>query len=152
MLLTRRALLLLLLTAPLLALGTVELLMLDVAIGYLVLVVVMILADRALSPKPAQFTLARRNDPRLSLGAENRVVVRVENNSRRTVRAIARDEFPPQFRADRILLTSPSPQEQANDMVLKPRVPVELIYHVNPPRRGDYGFGDLNLRWWGFWG
>lgn len=152
MLLTRRALLLLLFTAPLIALGTVESLMVEVAIGYLVLVIAMILVDRALTPKPAQFTLTRTNDPRLSLGAENRIIVRVENNSPRTVRATARDEFPPQFRADRLLLDSPSPQDKIIGFILKPRVPVELVYHVNPPRRGDYKFGDLNLRWWGVLG
>lgn len=152
MLITRRALLLLLLTAPLLAMGTVESRMLYVALGYLVLVVAMIAADRALSPQPAQFTLTRTNDARLSLGAANRVVVRVENTSARTVRAVARDEYPPQFRSDRILLDSPAPAEKAGFLTLKPRVPVELTYHLTPPRRGDYKFGDLNLRWWGVLG
>lgn len=158
MLLTRRALLLLLLTAPLLALGTVAPLMIYVALGYLLLVVAMVFADRALSPKQNQFTLTRHNDSRLSLGANNRVVVRVTNNSSRTVRAIARDEFPPQFRADRILLDAdaqefPSfPSVPSSPFTLKPRVPINLVYHLNPPRRGDYQFGDLNLRWWGVLG
>lgn len=158
MLLTRRALILLLFTAPLLALGTVAPPMIYLALGYLLLVVAMILLDRALSPKPPHFALARQNDARLSLGAENRVVVRVTNNSPRTVRAIARDEFPPQFRADKILLeagaqTFPSfPLVPSSPFTLKPRAPVELVYHINPPRRGDYQFGDLNLRWWGVLG
>ena len=158
MLLTRRALLLLLLTAPLLALGTVAPLMIYVALGYLLLVVAMVFADRALSPKPNQFTLTRHNDSRLSLGANNRVVVRVTNNSSRTVRAIARDEFPPQFRASKILLDSSAqesvqvPSVPSFPFLLKPRVPINLVYHLNPPRRGDYQFGDLNLRWWGVLG
>ncbi len=155
MLLTPRALLLLLFTAPLLALGALAPLMVYVGIGYLLLVVAMIAADRALSPKPQQFTLTRQNDARLSLGAENRVVVRVENNSRRAVRAMARDEFPPQFRADKIFLDARAQQHEnarAIPFLFKPRIPVELLYHVNPPRRGDYQFGDLNLRWWGVLG
>ncbi len=158
MLLTRRALLLLLLTAPLLALGTVAPLMIYVALGYLLLVVAMVFADRALSPKPNQFSLTRHNDSRLSLGANNRVVVRVTNNSSRTVRAIARDEFPPQFRASKILLDSSAqelvqvPSVPSFPFLLKPRVPINLVYHLNPPRRGDYEFGDLNLRWWGVLG
>ncbi len=152
MLITRRALLLLLFTAPLLALGTLAPLMVYFALAYLFLVLAMIFADRALSPQPKQFTLTRHNESRLSLGAENRVVVRVTNHSSRTVRAIARDEFPPQFRANRILLDSPSAQEKGDTVKLSPRVPVELAYYVNPPCRGDYKFGDLNLRWWGVLG
>lgn len=152
MLLTRRALLLLLLTAPLLALGTLESAFLYVALAYLGLVVAMLFADRALSPQPADWKMARRNDARLSLGAENRVLVYVENFSRRTVHAIARDEFPPQFRADRVLLDSPAPSVKSASVIFKPRVPLELVYHLTPPRRGDYQFGDLNLRWWGVLG
>ncbi len=129
--------------------------MIYVALGYFLLVGVMIFADRALSPKQSQFTVTRHNDSRLSLGANNRVVVRVTNNSARSVRAITRDEFPPQFRADKILLDSSAlqvPSLPAAPFLLKPRAPVELIYHLNPPRRGDYQFGDLNLRWWGVLG
>jgi uncharacterized protein (DUF58 family) len=29
---------------------------------------------------------------------------------------------------------------------------VTLVYSVRPPRRGDYAFGDLNLRWTSAWG
>jgi uncharacterized protein (DUF58 family) len=174
MLLTPRALLLLLFTAPLLALGTIQPVMVYVAIAYLLLVISMIITDRVLTPKPTQFTLTRHNDSRLSLGAENRIAVRVTNHSRRTVRAIARDEFPPQFRSDKLLLDAHSAETQVasfpqavfstavpsastsfsplRPFTLQPRVPLTLLYHVNPPRRGDYRFGDLNLRWWGILG
>lgn len=203
MLLTRRAFFLLLLTALFLVAATFESAFLYVALAYVVLLFTMVLFDRQLTPRPNQFTLSRVNDPRLSLGAENRIVVRVENRGTRAVRAIARDEFPVQFHADRNLLTStppsgdgaaargsplpmggglgdvvsygettsrPSPKF-ATTMVLRddasrvrvsggegvrvslrPRETVELVYHVRPPRRGDYAFGDLNLRWWGVLG
>jgi uncharacterized protein (DUF58 family) len=159
MLLTRRAFLLLLFTAPLLALGTVQPLMVYVALGYLLLVVAMVFADRSLSPKPNQFTLTRENDSRLSLGAENRVVVRIANNSPRIVRAIARDEFPPAFRSTHLLLDEsnqggdrPNRVPGSAPFVVPARRTIELVYHINPPRRGDYQFGDLNLRWWGVLG
>lgn len=167
MLLTRRALFLLLLTALLFALGTLEPLLVYVAIGYLALVLMMIFIDRAMTPKADEFDVTRANDARLSLGAENRVVIRVENKSKYTVRAIVRDEFPPDFLADKILLTAaavesplvpslPSfplfPSFPSYAITLKPRVPVALAYHVRPPRRGDYAFGDTNLRWTGVLG
>lgn len=159
MLLTRRAFVLLLLTAPLLALGTVQSLLVYVGVGYLLLVVGMIFVDRAVTPKPNQFTLTRVNDSRLSLGAENRISVRVRNSSPRTVRAIARDEFPALFRSTNVILDAsartdvlhlaPSHHEP---FTVPPFQSVELAYHVNPPRRGDYQFGNLNLRWWGVLG
>ncbi len=170
MFLTRRALFLLLLTALLLALATLEALLVYVALGYLALVGAMIFLDRALTPKPRDFHITRSNDARLSLGAENRVVIEIENTSKRTVRAVARDEYPPEFRADKIVLnsaaleSSPVPSVRLSPIAsrasstpsipftLKPRVPIALVYHVRPPRRGDYTFGDTNLRWWGVLG
>ena len=79
MLLTRRALILLLLTALLLALGTVEFVMVYVALAYFGLVAAMIVIDRSVTPKPDVFEVSRQNDSRLSLGANNRVIVRVTN-------------------------------------------------------------------------
>jgi uncharacterized protein (DUF58 family) len=143
MLLTRRTLFLLLLNALLLAGGTFAPALIYLAVVYIGIVIVMILADRRLTPAPNDFELARINEPRLSLGAENLVVVRVTNRGHRTVRAIVRDEYPVQFRADQIIL---------GEARLPPREPIELRYHVRPPRRGDYRFGDLNLRWWGVLG
>lgn len=162
MLLSRRALLFLLLTTPLLALGTFAPVMLYVAIAYLTLVVAMITADRLLSPQPRDFSVTRQNDSRLSLGAENRIVIAVTNSSRRTVRLVARDEYPPEFRSDVIILNanhlvahgeSSQPKSSGErPATVRPRETIQLAYHVNPPRRGDYRFGDLNLRWWGILG
>ena len=152
LLLTRRALLLILLTALLLALGTLEPLFVYLALAYLFLVIGMLLIDRALTPEPSAFYIQRENDARLSLGANNRVLLHIENRGTRTVRAIARDEPPPEFRADRVLLTSPTPEAASKNFSLAPRVPVALGYHVRPPRRGDYAFGDTNLRWTGVLG
>lgn len=162
MLLTRRALLLLLLTTPLLALGTFAPAMLYVAIGYLALVVAMVAADRFLSPQARDFSMSRQNDSRLSLGAENRIVISVMNSSRRTVRLVARDEYPPEFRSGVIILNadalvapgeSPHPKSSGErPATVRPRETIQLAYYVNPPRRGDYRFGDLNLRWWGILG
>ncbi len=161
MLLTRRAFFLLLLTGLLLALATFQLFFLYIGIGYLFFIIAMIVIDRALTPNPDAFTLTRTNDPRLSLGAENLVTVRVENRGTRAVRAIVRDEYPSEFRADRVFLdTSANTAIEATErkklvgvpVRLARRVPLALTYHVRPPHRGDYSFGDLNLRWWGVLG
>lgn len=166
MLLTRRSLFLILLTALLLALGALDAWMVYAAIAYFALVVAMIFIDHRLTPKANDFEITRENDARLSLGANNRVMIHVENRAARTVRAILRDEYPPEFRADQVLLdtntkvpavssvpSSPfSRRSFTSYLALKPRAPVELVYHVRPPHRGDYLFGDTNMRWVGVLG
>ncbi len=187
MLLTRRSLLLLLLATLLLVGATFVSDLLLVTVVYLALVITMILIDRRVTPTAKEFELVRINDQRLSLGAENLIIVRVTNRSRRAVRVLARDEYPVQFRADKIVLGDEENGRQGlvmdgwrlqignrkrhfetkkqwpmtNDsfenskslpQLVKPRKTIDLRYHVRPPRRGDYRFGDLNLRWWGVLG
>jgi uncharacterized protein (DUF58 family) len=166
MLLTRRSLVLLLLAAVLLAGATFEPLLLYVAATYLSLVLVMILTDWRISPRPPEFEVARENDQRLSLGAENLVSVHVSLRGRRSTSLLVRDEYPVEFSADRTILgdsesavtSAPAqPNKPAHGKSparlaarrIKPRESTVFQYHVRPPRRGDYRFGDLNLRWRG---
>lgn len=146
MLLTRRTFFLLLLNALILAGATFAPALMYLAVVYVCVILGMILIDRQITPALKDFELTRTNDPRLSLGAENLVIVRVTNRGRRAVRAIVRDEFPVQFHADQTILNDARPS------LLAPRAQVELRYHIRPPRRGDYRFGDLNLRWRGVLG
>ncbi|MBI5650822.1 MAG: DUF58 domain-containing protein [Chloroflexi bacterium] len=143
MLLTRRAFFLFLLNVPLLAGAIIAPALLYLAGVYFFLILGMIFADRVITPAPKEFDLARINDSRLSLGAENLVVIRVTNRSRRAARVIVRDEFPAQFIADQLVL---------REQKIAPRATGEFRYHIRPPRRGDYRFGDLNLRWRGILG
>ncbi|MBI5878025.1 MAG: DUF58 domain-containing protein [Chloroflexi bacterium] len=169
MLFTRRALFLLLLDAVLLAGATFEPLLLDLAVAYLLVVLAMVLADRWLTPAPRDFALERIHDQRLSLGASNLVVVRVTHHGRRAVRVLLRDEPPVQFRSDAVYLGEERARKRLAisrrgvrlalsreiDVVparLDPRATREFRYHVRPPRRGDYRFGDLNIRWHGVLG
>jgi uncharacterized protein (DUF58 family) len=160
MLLTPRALLLLLLAAPLLAGATSAPALFLITAVYLSIVVLTILVDRRLAPAPNDFALLRVNEPRMSLGAENLVIVRVTNRSRRAVRVVVRDEYPVQFDADRIILAQEHEKgdsrfrwfRSTQGSSVAPLASIELRYHVRPPRRGDYRFGDLNLRWWGVLG
>ncbi len=169
MLLTRRTLFLLLLDALLLAGATFEPLMVYLAIAYLFVVLAMILVDRRVTPHTHDFELTRLNDQRLSLGADNLVAVRVANRSPRRARVIVRDEYPVQFKADKLFLgedsddhfrflifdfrlTSQTEIKNLKSKIINPREAVEFRYHVRPPRRGDYRFGDVNMRWWGVLG
>jgi uncharacterized protein (DUF58 family) len=96
--------------------------------------------DRRSAGTIEQFRIEREHDQKLSLGAENRIVVRVESRAPRTITMTVRDEPPiPFFGAEAAIQKA----------VIPPREKVELEYIVRPPQRGDYTFGDLNVRWVG---
>lgn len=137
MLLTRRSLLLLLFAAVPIALSALAQTLLYVALAYIALVGVMLGIDALISPRPRDFELTRRCDNRLSLGAMNRIEIDVRSLSRLRVPVWVRDEPPAIFTVDAVVLPA----------TLAPRAQVTVSYHARPPRRGDYEFGDLNLRW-----
>ena len=137
MFLTRRSLLLLLFATVLIALSALAQTLLYVALAYIALVGVMLATDVLVSPRPRDFELTRRCDTKLSLGAMNRIEVDVRNLSRRRVQAWVRDEPPTIFTVDAVVLP----------VVLPPRELATVSYHARPPRRGDYEFANLNLRW-----
>ncbi len=81
MLPTTRALLLLLITVPLLALGTWFPFMQWVAWAYALLILAMIYTDWRMAGKITQFDLIRAHDTKLSLGAENPIRLSLRNRS-----------------------------------------------------------------------
>jgi len=143
MLLTRRALTLLLITAVILA-GTTFVPALGLVAALFGLGVAgLIIADYRLALKPDDFSPTRTHDARLSLGADNPVTITVDvrqphTNARQTRWMAVRDEYPPEFAATNI----------AHD----PSSAWVFRYTVRPPRRGDFRFGDVNLRWLGRFG
>lgn len=97
-------------------------------------------ADWRLTPAPRDWSAKRIHDDRLSLATENPIEIDV-----RLARAVAptrlwlRDEPPPSFgmeASDRVLTGT-----------MTPATTRRFRYMVRPPRRGDYHFGDLWLRW-----
>jgi uncharacterized protein (DUF58 family) len=139
---TRRCLILLLLAAVPIAASAFVPWLLYAGVGYGALMLGLVLADYALSPRPGEFELGRQHDTRLSLGAWNPIRIRVRSTARRPARVAVRDEAPVTFALDAERL----------EAEVRPRETRELVYHARPPRRGDYQFGDLNLRWRGVLG
>ncbi len=146
---TRRTLYLLLIVAPILALASILPGVLWLVVGYFAFVLLLFVADFALSPKPGQFRLRRENDAKLSLGADNviRIMVRrvegsVSGVSARPVPFVARDEPPAEYIINQMFLPdSVHPGEE-----------VESSYTARPTRRGDYNFGGCYLRYTGVLG
>jgi uncharacterized protein (DUF58 family) len=137
MLPTFRALLLILIAAPLMALGAWIPFMEWVAWGYVLFILALIYMDWRLAGDIKQFELTREHDNKLSLGAENPIRVSLRNRSWRRVSFTVRDEAPEQFKIE----------TRTMEGQVTPRGIWERIYHVRPLRRGDYHFGDLSLRW-----
>ncbi len=110
------------------------------ALAWLLFLAALLLADWRLSPQAADWTLTRDHDERLSLAAQNSIVITVLlRRGRRPLRFWVRDEPPSTFRhrmEDQLLSATARPQEA-----------VQIEYSLYPPRRGDYRFGDLHLRW-----
>ncbi len=137
--LTTRGLLLLLLTAPILALATWLPLLAWVALAYFVLALLVLGLDYSLAQPVSRFEVRRIHDNRLSLGAENLIQVVVRNRGLRTAVFWVRDEPPEAFEIEQRILTGAA----------SPRQTWSGSYHVRPRRRGDYRFGDTSLRWLG---
>lgn len=136
---TLRGILVLLLVAPVIALGTWL-----PALGWLALVLIafilgVLVVDFRGADPISRFEISRENDTKLSLGADNTIRLRIRSLRKRVTIFWIRDEPPPDFRVSDHVLSGQ----------VRPRQSWEGIYHVKPVERGDYTFGDINLRWQG---
>lgn len=132
-----RLLVLLLLGSVLVAGVVLQPELLWLAIGYLLLLAVVVGLDVFLTARPNTLEIERIHDSKLSLGADNPVTLLIANRGRHNLRLAVRDEYPYQFAADQSVLTGAAASYEL----------LELRYHVRPGQRGDYTFGDLNVRY-----
>jgi uncharacterized protein (DUF58 family) len=110
------------------------------ALGWLLFVVALLIADWQVSPKPSHWGAVRIHDNRLSLAASNVITVQVSlRGGLRSIRVSVRDTPPANFAV--------AGEQRVLSGSVPPRGAAEFIYAVVPPRRGDYRFGDLYLRW-----
>jgi uncharacterized protein (DUF58 family) len=137
--LTRRAILLLLITAALIALATWLPVMWLAAFGYLLLVLALLVLDGRLAEPAGRIELRREHAEKLSLGIENRIILHVSNHGRRTLHFALRDEPPDEFTVSQRLFGGSC----------APRQEWSAAYTVTPLNRGVYAFGDFSLRWQG---
>jgi len=134
---TRRLLILLLLGALLIAGVGVARPLLWLALLYFLAVVGLVAADLQLTTRPDEIEVERIHDTKLSLGADNLITVLLANRSSRALRLTLRDEYPYKFRVDTAFIRGELP----------PYDIFEAHYHVRPLQRGDYQFGNINLRY-----
>jgi uncharacterized protein (DUF58 family) len=134
---TLRGVLLLLFAAPIIAAATWAPALAWVAGVYLGIVLALYAADFRLAGSVRRFEVARQHDTKLSLGADNAITLTVHNRSGRPAAIWVRDEPPEAFQIETRILEGAAP----------PHGNWQGLYHVRPLRRGDYRFGNLNLRW-----
>jgi uncharacterized protein (DUF58 family) len=105
--------------------------------------------DRRSAGKPDQFTPKRYNDQKLSLGVPNPVTLEVQSRAALPLAVTLRDEPPVGMtissQADHPALK----HEPGGQILTAPHETQTLVYHLRPVKRGDYHFGDLNMRWGG---
>src|SRR5262245_18175087 len=133
---TLRLLLFLLLGALLVSGVALAPALLWLALTYIMAVGALVATDYAVTTRPAEIEVERINDTKLSLGAENLITLLLANRGQRPVRFQVRDEHPYQFIADATVLAGE----------IAPYDIYEARYHLKPLQRGDYTFGDVNIR------
>jgi len=105
-------------------------------VAYDFLLIAAAIADFALVPGPRALPCSRQVAEQLSLGVSNPVRIKIFNPGPFWLSARLRDEAPVQFETS----------GHTANLRLPPRTETIYTYQVTPNRRGDYAFGDLNLR------
>jgi uncharacterized protein (DUF58 family) len=134
---TFRLLLFLLLGALLVAGVALAPALLPLALAYIVAVGALVAVDYFITTRPSAIEAERINDSKLSLGAENVITLLLANRGQRPISFQLRDEFPYQFISDAVTLAGE----------IAPFDIHEARYHLKPLQRGDYTFGDINIRY-----
>ena len=106
---------------------------------YNFVVLVLVLTDIIISPRPENLTIERRVQQKLSIGRDNKVEIVVSNNSHRPLTLEIVDEFPVEFGGD----------GRNIGLELEQRTSKSFSYLVKPLRRGCYYFNKTVVRFRG---
>ena len=107
-----------------------------IGIGYWVLLGAFTLVDFLTLKQTDACTIERECENILSLGQANPVNVKINNRSPLALKAHVRDEYPIECSVDMKFL----------QYDLLPGQTRTETYRIHPPKRGDYSFGALNVR------
>ncbi len=136
---TFRAILLVLIAAPIMTLGTWLPGFEWFGWGWAVIALLLMALDWWQAGSTKRFEIHREHDTKLSLGADNPIRIHLHNRSRRPVTFFLRDEPPEAFQIETRTLAGSAPALGA----------WTGLYRVRPLRRGDYQFRQVTLRWLG---
>jgi uncharacterized protein (DUF58 family) len=105
-------------------------------VGYDGAVLLLFFLDAVLARRSFALRVRRERPARLSLGAENEVTIVLENLGAHVQHVIVRDEPPSLFRAEPTFLEATVP----------PYGTVRIAYRLWPSERGNFSFGNVNIR------
>jgi len=103
-------------------------------------IVLALMVVDSLRTKSHRVQIKRTLQPRLSVGRDNPVVLTI-NSKNRPVEIQICDRPPTEFNSQPILQTS-----------LPSNITSELTYTVSPTKRGEFDYGDIQVRQLGSWG
>lgn len=109
---------------------------------YDLLLVAGLLIDWRLTEDAGDWQVERRLPERLMIGAESQVDIILTLPVRRLMRLVIRDEYPPELepRGPREMVSIASPERGH-------RQRARVSYRLFADRRGEFGFGDIVVRW-----
>ena len=87
-------------------------------------------------PRREELRITRNHEKYLSIGADNPVIINVENLSRRAARLEMRDEYPPAFDSG----------EDTMRLDLPPLSASGAVYHARPAKKGACAFTGIQVR------
>ncbi|OGF45748.1 MAG: hypothetical protein A2452_01630 [Candidatus Firestonebacteria bacterium RIFOXYC2_FULL_39_67] len=104
---------------------------------YDALLLLIVFFDLLLTPHSKSLSAERIVEERLSLGGKNPVTIKIKNNSTALLEFTVEDETPPDFE----VIKGP------NIFSVPPDSSGSFTYHITPPERGDFSFGDIYFRY-----
>lgn len=108
-------------------------------IGYDILMLAAAVVDIIISRGlPAEFTITREFEKRFAIGEAARVSLIVNNPTARDLRIRIKDEYPPDMKLD---------ETREADFTVDAQTTAEFFYHLIPPKRGRYDFGQTAIRY-----
>ncbi|HEY9715756.1 MAG TPA: DUF58 domain-containing protein, partial [Chroococcales cyanobacterium] len=113
-----------------------------VGIALDITLVVLLILDYQLTPRPRLLSATRELADRLSIGRPNEVTLRIVNSSASKLACRVRDDYPVQLNAD----------VREFEFEIAPGSVSILKYTLMPARRGAYEFGQVNVRYRSFLG
>ncbi len=134
-----RGILILLLAAPIIALGVLLRGFEWIGWIYAIVIIILFFTDWRMAGSVSRFDVERQHESKLSLGVQNPVTLSVRNRFRRGTSFEVRDEAPEAFQIETRLMSGS----------VQPLGTWTGVYHLQPLRRGDYTFGNITLRWKG---
>jgi len=113
--------------------------LMPIGITLAALTVVLTAADWLSLIRAGKLEITRTVDEKLSLGAPNLIRLKLRNPSYSRRIGFIRDEYPEDFpTTDNVIPINLAPRSEA-----------ECAYHVTPPYRGDFTFGNIYVRLFG---